>query len=232
MSVPRQRLAGSTRRADTVRRLVLPAISGGLLLLVLALPELGPPQTGPNVLAAYHGRVVELLDPFRPDPSGMDGGFLPDARVRDGLRRPTVALVAGLTAIGLQTGAAAVAMAPLIVSAPRTAVVPPQPGPVPSAQTPGFDEPSGAPVASDDEPGAPPIIQVGASIPVVAGPASLGSVAVLQYGPVVAELEFEPAGHALARLEGVGAADLRRFNRRAPLTFQQQEGLRSHHADR
>jgi hypothetical protein len=52
---------------------------------------------------------------------------------------------------------------------------------VPTAQTPGLDEPSGAPVASDDEPGAPPIIQVGASIPVVDGPAALGSVAVLQY---------------------------------------------------
>lgn len=499
MSAPRHRLAGSARRAGTIRRLVLPAISGGLLLLILALPEPGSPQTGPDVVAAYHGRVVELLDPFRPDPSGVGGGFLPDARVLllegpdagreieaylegpggqqdrsgyapgedvvvtftdttegsayisvndrwrlpqlallgllfslavalaggwrglrallalaltiavvirilvplliqgippipvavvlatvitiltigltegfsrasvaailgtagalaftallaaaaialtgfsnavgteliylqtapgigldlrglllaafifgaigvlddvtvtqaaaveelvqhaglrgrhlyasafnvgrshiaatvntlflaylgaslplivllvvsrqpaslivngevvaieivrtlvgsigiaaavpfttliavwltaergaprgletpsrlqrigDGLRRPAVALVAGLTAIGLLTGASAVAMAPLIVSVPRAAVVPPQLGPVPSPHVPGLDEPSGAPVASDDEPGAPPIIQVGASIPVVEGPAALGSVTVVQY---------------------------------------------------
>jgi uncharacterized membrane protein len=102
-------------------------------------------------------------------------------RIGDGLRRPAVALVAGLTAIGLLTVTLAVAMAPLIVSAPRSAVVPDQLGPVPSVQTPGSDESSSAPVASDDEPGDPPIIQVGASIPVVEGPAALGSVTVVQY---------------------------------------------------
>jgi uncharacterized membrane protein len=64
-----------------LRQLVLPAISGALLLLVLALPNLGPPVTGPEVLTAYHGRIVALLDPHRPDPSGVGGGFLPDARV-------------------------------------------------------------------------------------------------------------------------------------------------------
>jgi uncharacterized membrane protein len=64
-----------------IRQLVLPAISGALLLLVLALPDLGPPATGPEVLAAYHARIVALLDPHRPDPSGSGGGFLPDARV-------------------------------------------------------------------------------------------------------------------------------------------------------
>lgn len=63
------------------RQLVLPVISGVLLLLVLALPDLGPPRTGPEVLTAYHARVVALLDPHRPDPGGAGGGFLPDARV-------------------------------------------------------------------------------------------------------------------------------------------------------
>src|SRR5215207_9689675 len=64
-----------------LRQLVLPAISGALLLLVLALPDLGPPVTGPEVLTAYHARIVALLDPHRPDPTGAGGGFLPDARV-------------------------------------------------------------------------------------------------------------------------------------------------------
>lgn len=63
------------------RLLVLPTIAGVLLLLVLALPDLGPTVTERDVLAAYHGRVVALLDPHRPDPGGEGGGFLPDARV-------------------------------------------------------------------------------------------------------------------------------------------------------
>jgi uncharacterized membrane protein len=59
---------------------LLPAISGALLLLVLALPDLGP-STEPGVVSAYHGRIIELLDPHRPDPSGGGSGFLPNARV-------------------------------------------------------------------------------------------------------------------------------------------------------
>ncbi|HKG57884.1 MAG TPA: YibE/F family protein, partial [Candidatus Limnocylindrales bacterium] len=72
---PRRRLA------LPLRHLVLPAISAALLLLVLALPDLGPPSTGPEVQTAYHARVIALLDPHRPDPTGAGGGFLPDARV-------------------------------------------------------------------------------------------------------------------------------------------------------
>lgn len=71
----RQRVAGP------LRLLILPAISAALLLLVLALPDLGPPVTEPDVLTAYHGRIVALLDPRRADPTGTAGGFLPDARV-------------------------------------------------------------------------------------------------------------------------------------------------------
>jgi uncharacterized membrane protein len=63
------------------RAVVLLVVAAVLLLLVLALPDLGPPVTGPDVLSAYHARVVALLDPHRPDPSGEGGGFLPDARV-------------------------------------------------------------------------------------------------------------------------------------------------------
>jgi uncharacterized membrane protein len=61
--------------------LVLPVISVALLLLVLLLPDLGPPATEQQVLTAYHGRIVALLDPHRPDPTGAGGGFLPDSRV-------------------------------------------------------------------------------------------------------------------------------------------------------
>jgi uncharacterized membrane protein len=61
--------------------LVLPAISVALLLLVLLLPDLGPPVTEQQVLTAYHGRIVALLDPHRPDPTNAGGGFLPDSRV-------------------------------------------------------------------------------------------------------------------------------------------------------
>jgi uncharacterized membrane protein len=67
--------------AKPLRLLVLPAISGALLLLVLLLPDLGPPVTEPQVLTADHGRIVALLDPHRPDPTGAGGGFLPDSRV-------------------------------------------------------------------------------------------------------------------------------------------------------
>lgn len=74
-------LGRSHRLAAPVRLLVLPAISGVLLLLVLALPDLGPPLSGSEVMTAYHGRIVTLLDPHRPDPTGEGGGFLPDAKV-------------------------------------------------------------------------------------------------------------------------------------------------------
>ena len=69
------------RVARPLRLLVLPAISGALLLLVLLLPDLGPPVTEQQVLTAYHGRILALLDPHRPDPTGTGGGFLPDSRV-------------------------------------------------------------------------------------------------------------------------------------------------------
>jgi uncharacterized membrane protein len=64
-----------------LRQLLLPAISAALLLLVVALPDLAPSVIGPDVLTAYHARIVELLDPHRPDPTNAGGGFLPDARV-------------------------------------------------------------------------------------------------------------------------------------------------------
>jgi len=60
---------------------LLAAISAALLIVVLALPDLGPPVTEPDVLSAYHARVVALLDPHRPNGTGDAGGFLPDARV-------------------------------------------------------------------------------------------------------------------------------------------------------
>jgi len=73
------------------------------------------------------------------------------------------------------------AMAPLIVSSPRTAVIPDRfdgtPPPPPSA-SPEDPADSGTSEPAD---GDVPIIQVGASIPVVDGPAALGSVTVLQY---------------------------------------------------
>jgi uncharacterized membrane protein len=69
------------RLSRALRLVVLPAISGALLLLVLLLPDLGPPVTEQQVLTAYHGRIVALLDPHRPDPTGAGGGFLPDSRV-------------------------------------------------------------------------------------------------------------------------------------------------------
>jgi uncharacterized membrane protein len=77
--VPHVRL--SLRTASPLRLVVLPAISVALLLLVLLLPDLGPPVTEQQVLTAYHGRIVALLDPHRPDPTGAGGGFLPDSRV-------------------------------------------------------------------------------------------------------------------------------------------------------
>jgi uncharacterized membrane protein len=60
----------------------LSAVSAGLLLVVLLLPDIAKPVSGPSVITAYHGTITALLDPHRPDPSGQGGGFLPDARVR------------------------------------------------------------------------------------------------------------------------------------------------------
>lgn len=71
----------SLRTDSSLRLLVLPAISVALLLLVLLLPDLGPPLPDQQALTAYHGRIVALLDPHRPDPTGAGGGFLPDSRV-------------------------------------------------------------------------------------------------------------------------------------------------------
>ena len=97
------------------------------------------------------------------------------------LRRPAVALVGGLVAIGLLTAGVAVAMAPLIVTAPRTALVPDQFGGTPPPSTSPSPQASGETGASDVPDGDPPIIQVGSSMPVVDGAAALGSVTVLQH---------------------------------------------------
>jgi hypothetical protein len=98
----------------------------------------------------------------------------------DALRRPVVALAGGLAAIGVVTAVAAIAMAPLIASPPRAAVVPDRfdPSmPVPSAS------PDAAPSA--DSPsvprGDPPIVQIGASVPVVEGSTVLGYVSLVQH---------------------------------------------------
>ena len=56
-------------------------MSAGLLLVVLLLPDIATPVSGPSVITASHGRIAALLDPHRPDPSGSGVGFLPDARV-------------------------------------------------------------------------------------------------------------------------------------------------------
>jgi uncharacterized membrane protein len=71
------------RRAVATSRsaIILSAVSAGLLLIVLLLPDLSTPVSGPAAVSAYHGRVTALLDPHRPDPTGQGGGFLPDARV-------------------------------------------------------------------------------------------------------------------------------------------------------
>jgi uncharacterized membrane protein len=61
--------------------IVLSTVSAALLVVVLLLPNLAPSLAGPQVVQAYHGRLVALLDPHRPDPSGTGGGFLPDAQV-------------------------------------------------------------------------------------------------------------------------------------------------------
>src|SRR5215210_9140432 len=70
---------GESRRR--LRHLVLPAVAGLLLLIVLVLPDLGPRIATPEIMTAYHARIIAMLDPHRPDPSAPGSGFLPDARV-------------------------------------------------------------------------------------------------------------------------------------------------------
>jgi uncharacterized membrane protein len=113
-------------------------------------------------------------------------------RIERRLRRPVVALVGGLAVIAVVTASVAAVMAPFVVAPPRTAVVPDQFG-----GTPPPASPSGVPSGRSDEPAAPdgdpPIIQVGASIPIVDGPVALGSVTVLQH-------RFEDDGAGGSRL--------------------------------
>ena len=41
-------------------------MSAGLLLVVLLLPDIATPVSGPSVITASHGRIAALLDPHRP----------------------------------------------------------------------------------------------------------------------------------------------------------------------
>jgi uncharacterized membrane protein len=75
------RASDGRRTIDDRRTLVLPLISAALLVLVVLLPNLGPPEGPPGPITAFHGRITALLEPNRPDPEGVGGGFLPDARV-------------------------------------------------------------------------------------------------------------------------------------------------------
>jgi uncharacterized membrane protein len=59
----------------------LPLVSGALLIVVLLLPDLGPAPSGPEPVAAYHARIVALLDAHRPNTADPGSGFLPDSRV-------------------------------------------------------------------------------------------------------------------------------------------------------
>jgi len=76
-------------------------------------------------------------------------------------------------------------MAPLITSPPRSAVIPDQFGGTPPPSAPASASPEPAPTGDPGAPAAPrgdpPIIQVGASIPIVDGPAALGAITVVQY---------------------------------------------------
>jgi hypothetical protein len=85
------------------------------------------------------------------------------------LRRPAMALVGGLAAIGLVTAAVATVMSPMLATPPRAAIVPDEFG--------GTPPPSVAPSPSDfvEGPrGDAPIIQVGSTMPLVDGAAALG----------------------------------------------------------
>lgn len=75
MSSALLRLRGSSRQ------ILLPAISVALVLLVLAVPDLAPPANEPDALAAYHARVVALIDPAESRGDGASGGFGADATV-------------------------------------------------------------------------------------------------------------------------------------------------------
>jgi uncharacterized membrane protein len=59
----------------------LPLVSAALLIVVLLLPDVGPAPSGPEPVAAYHARIVALLDPHRPNTADPGSGFLPDSRV-------------------------------------------------------------------------------------------------------------------------------------------------------
>ncbi len=68
-------------RGSLARQLLLPALSAVLLLVVLAIPDLGPARTDTSGITAYHARLVAVLDPNRPDRALASGGFGPDGRV-------------------------------------------------------------------------------------------------------------------------------------------------------
>jgi uncharacterized membrane protein len=101
-------------------------------------------------------------------------------RIGERLRRPAVALTAGLAAIALVTTGVALLMAPLIVSPARTAVVPDSFGGTPPPSTASI-EPSASPDLPAAPDGDPPIIQEGASMPLTDGPAALGTVTVVKH---------------------------------------------------
>jgi uncharacterized membrane protein len=67
-------------RQRWVRRLGGVVVSGVVLVVILALPDLGP-STASAPLTAWQARIVALLEPHRPDPAQPGSGFLPDARV-------------------------------------------------------------------------------------------------------------------------------------------------------
>ena len=74
-------MTASGRAPSRLGAWALPLVSAVLLVLVLLLPDLGPAPSGPEPVAAYHARIVALLDPHRPNPAAPDSGFLPDSRV-------------------------------------------------------------------------------------------------------------------------------------------------------
>jgi uncharacterized membrane protein len=74
-------VTASGRAPSRLHAWVLPVVSAVLLIVVLLLPDLGPRASGPEPVAAYHARIVALLDPHRQNPADPGSGFLPDARV-------------------------------------------------------------------------------------------------------------------------------------------------------
>ena len=71
----------SDARVSRISAFAVPLVSIALIVGVLLLPDLGPKPTGPEPVAAYHARIVELLGSHRPNPNDPGAGFLPDARV-------------------------------------------------------------------------------------------------------------------------------------------------------